>query len=139
MRSLNKDSDRVRVLMFGPHLNATSGISNVVNNWLEAGIKEKIELHYISTLKKFVPGRYVHKLTEAAVAYAILAVKTWRTVDICHIHMSSDMSFFRKWPIFEWAKLMKIKTIVHVHGSTIEEFCSQSNQKVKNMIIRAFQ
>jgi len=121
--------------MFGPHLNSTTGTANVVNNWIEVGLKDKIELHYISTLRNYVPGRYFTKFIDAAIAYVLFAIRTIRTVDIVHIHMSSHMSFFRKWAIFKWAKFMKIKTIVHIHGSNFEEFYNNGNSTVRGMII----
>jgi len=127
--------NRLRILMFGPHLNSTTGSANVVNNWLEAGLENKIELHYISTLKKSLPDRYANKFIDAVIAYLLLVIKTTtRKFDIVHINMSTHMSFFRKFFIFKWAKLMKIKTIVHIHGSKFKEFCNESNPFVKLMI-----
>jgi glycosyltransferase involved in cell wall biosynthesis len=128
--------DKLRILMLGPHLSAKGGSPNVVNNWIEAGIKDKIDLHYISTINDLSPKRYITKFLDAALAYILLTIKTLRIVDIVHIHMSSYMSFFRKWFIFTWAKLMKIKTIVHIHGSMFEKFYYCSNSVVKSMITK---
>ena len=66
VESTNKEFDvktgkKANVLMFGPHLNAMSGISNVVNNWIRVGIKDAVNLDCISTIDDCVPGQYVIK------------------------------------------------------------------------------
>ena len=124
--------------MFGPHLDATSGISNVVNNWIKAGIRERIELDYVSTLRKYVPRRYVRKFLDAAIAYVLLGIKTRQRVDIIHIHLSHGMSFFRKLIIFKAAKKKGIKTVVHLHGSMFYEFFNNSSPKIQKLIRNVF-
>jgi len=75
----------LRVVMVGLHPNTTSGVANVVNNWLEAGMKDEIELKYISTLRNFVPGRYLIKFMDAIFAYALFVLKAQGSFDIVHI------------------------------------------------------
>ena len=131
--------ERFTVLMFGPHLKATSGISNVVNNWIEAGIERQVNVYYISTLRHYVQGRYIHKIMNAMIAYIRLIIKTFGKIDIVHIHMSSNRSFYRKWFIYKWSKFRKIKTVIHLHGSEFQIFYHYANKPVKRMILEVFE
>ncbi|MFQ5444607.1 MAG: glycosyltransferase family 4 protein [Nitrospinales bacterium] len=136
--SSEKKTRKLRVLMFGPSRNYSGGISNVVNNWIETGIGEMIQLHYISTLEISVPGQYIFKIGNALKAYFHFIVHSRHPIDIIHIHMSSYMSFFRKWFIFKYSKWKNIKTIIHIHGSEFELFFNNSNGLVKRLIVNLF-
>ena len=120
--------------MFGPALSATSGISNVINNWIYVDIQRKIELRYVSTLDEFVPGQYYTKLLNGIRSY-LRYIRTKSTdYEIVHIHLSSAMSFYRKLVIFLIAKLRKDKVIIHLHGSEFEKFYKSSG-KIQSTII----
>ncbi len=125
---------RSRVLMFGPDLGATSGISNVVNNWLQAGLRDDVELEYISTLDNYVQGQYLIKTFNALRAYIIFFLKSFRHVDLVHIHLSFGMSFYRKLPILMYSKLRGFKTVIHLHGSSFMEFYEDGPTIQKKLI-----
>ena len=127
-------SNKYKVLMFGPGLKVMGGISSVVNGWIEAGIEQKLDLKYITTLQDGRPGRYLGKLSDALKAYSILLIEIMRPVDIVHIHLSSYMSFYRKLIIFWFVKKRKIKTIAHLHGSMFKEFYKNGSAIQKNLI-----
>lgn len=129
---------KLSVLMFGPNRFTTSGISNVVNNWIENGIGVMANIDYISTLENYVPGQYIIKIGNAVKAYFYLIVKSRQRIDIIHIHMSSYMSFFRKWFIFKYSKWKKLKTIIHIHGSEFDLFFNNSNRFIKKIIVDTF-
>ena len=74
---------KISVVMFGPNLKTTSGISNVINNWLECKIEEKVDLLYISTLNNYSPGRYIEKLLNAAVCYLHFIFLSKKNLDFC--------------------------------------------------------
>jgi glycosyltransferase involved in cell wall biosynthesis len=124
--------------MIGPHLKATSGISNVVNNWKEVGIGNDIRLQYISTLTNYVPGRYVNKVVDAVVASYQLFFTKSSNIDLVHIHLSHGMSFYRKLILYKIAKHKKNKVIIHLHGSEFELFFNTSNERRKKIIIKFF-
>ena len=124
--------------MFGPHLNATSGISSVVNKWLDAGLELNIDLEYISTLDEYVPKQYFKKTINALRSYKIFFIESLRSIDIVHLHMSVGMSFYRKFIIFWLAKSRSIKVVVHLHGSTFKEFYSGGNGLRKKLIQSIF-
>lgn len=128
-------SGKLNVLMVGPGLQATSGISNVVNNWLEAGLSDKLNLDYVSTLDEYVPGHYVVKFCNAVRSYCQVVAKSFGRVDILHIHLSSGMSFYRKLWIFWYAKLRRISVAVHLHGSEFKEFYDHGT-RIRRWLIR---
>ena len=123
------------VVMFGPDLNAKSGISNVINNWIENKIDNYIQLHYIATLKHCIPkSRYILKSLEAFKAYIVFFGKSFKKIDIVHIHFSDGMSVYRKIPIFLYSKLRKYKTIIHMHLGNLENFYYQGKDFNKRII-----
>lgn len=127
-------SPKPQVTMFGPSLAATSGISAVINNWIEAGIHDGIDLDYISTLDDYVPGQYFIKFKNGIRSYLRILTKKSSSVDIVHIHMSFGMSFYRKSIIFLIAKIKKYKVVVHLHGSRFKEFYEEGNGVQKKLI-----
>ena len=114
------------------------GISSVVNDWLEAGIDQKLNLKYISTLQDGRPGRYIGKFSDALRAYSRLFIEIMRPVDIVHIHLSSYMSFYRKLVIFWLARMRGVKTVVHLHGSMFREFYENGHTAQKKLITWVF-
>ena len=124
--------------MLGPGPNVMGGISSVVNDWLEAGIDQKLNLKYISTLQDGRPGRYIGKFSDALRAYSRLFIEIMRPVDIVHIHLSSYMSFYRKLIIFLFAKTRRIKIVVHLHGSMFREFYENGKTVQKKIITWMF-
>ena len=130
--------NKYKVLMFGPGPTVMGGISSVVNDWLEAGIEQKLNLKYISTLQDGKPGRYIGKLSDALKAYFKLLVEVIKPADIAHIHLSSYMSFYRKLIIFWLVKTRNIKTVVHLHGSMFREFYEDGKKFQKKLITWMF-
>lgn len=127
---------RPRVMMVGPNLLATSGISAVVNNWLDAGLEEEVDFHYLSTLTDYVPGHYLQKTIDALRAYYQFITDA-RKYDIVHIHVSSGMGFYRKLVILLIAGLKNTKVAVHLHGSVFREFYDNSSG-IQKLLIRYF-
>ncbi len=117
--------------MFGTGV--TGGITGVVNDWVEAGITKYVNLEYISTLNDIHSSKLT-KLIVAVVAYYKLLIKSFGSVDIVHIHLASNMSFYRKLIIFIIAKLCNIKTVVHLHGSEFKDFYNNSWSIQKELI-----
>ena len=125
----------IRVAMFGPKLSATSGISAVVNNWLAVGLDRGVDLDYIATLDEYVPGQAGRKLLNALRSYLTCLRVTRLSKDIAHIHVSSHMSFYRKLGIFLWCKINALPVVVHLHGSSFEEF-HDSGSSLQRFLIR---
>lgn len=129
--------NRLNILMIGPHLNSTGGIPNVVNNLIEAGLRNMVHLKYISTLKKYVPGRYIYKLLELLLACLLLILEKKKDIDIVHLHFSTGMSFYRKLILFKIAKFKKKRVVIHLHGSEFEAFFNLSG-RLRQRLIKYF-
>ena len=132
--SADAKKDGIRVRMFGPDLNATSGISAVVRNWQSVGFDSKVSLIYVSTLDSYVPGQYMKKVHNAFRSYLKCLGITRRNTDIVHIHVSSGMSFYRKLVIFLWARFRRVPVISHLHGSEFREFYASESVRRKKLI-----
>jgi len=129
--------ERLNVLMVGPGLDVAGGISAVVNHWLAAGLDERVTLRYIATLDGRDADRPARKLGSCARAYASFAREALtRTVDIVHVHLSTGASFYRKLGILEAARLRRLKTVVHLHGSRFMEFYAHGSRRRVRLIRR---
>ena len=127
-------SKNIRILMFGPDLNATGGIASVVNNWIASGLKDYIDLRYISTIDYNGDGQKCRKIFNALRAYYIYLFINKSEYDLVHLHLASRMSFYRKLIIFIIAKLKRDKIIVHLHGAEFEKFYFSGYKLRKSLI-----
>lgn len=103
---------RKKILMVGPDRGVHGGISAVVNEFYKAGLDDKVELKYISTMRE---GSKVKKALIAGRAYLDFLTKLgW--CDIVHVHFSSDSSFVRKSFFIKTAYKHGKKIVLHQHG-----------------------
>lgn len=108
----------IKVLMIGPDRSVHGGISGVVNNYYEAGLRQKIELCYIGTM---IEGSKLIKLLQAVKAYFHFLIKL-PGYDIVHVNMASDSSYYRKSVFIRTAFFCHKKIVIHQHGGNFEEF-----------------
>lgn len=108
----------IRVLMVGPDRSVHGGISGVVNNYYEAGLDQKIRLHYIGTM---VEGSKFRKLLKAAEAYVKFLTKL-PAYEIVHVNVASDNSYRRKAVFIRTAHFFHKKIVIHQHGGDFETF-----------------
>lgn len=123
--------DKINVLMFGPGVKG--GITGVVEDWAEAGITDRINMEYISTLEDSDSNKLT-KLKDAIYACVKLLSKALKDIDLVHIHLAGNMSFYRKLVIFMLAKLLSAKLIVHLHGSVFKDFYNSGGVVRKKLI-----
>ncbi|MCF6235456.1 MAG: glycosyltransferase family 4 protein [Gammaproteobacteria bacterium] len=125
---------KLKIVMLGAHPDATGGISTVVSNWIESGIKSLVDFDYISTLNENAPGHQALKLHQAIKAYFHFVIRCFKPIDIVHIHLSSYISFYRKLIFFTTAKFKQSKVIIHLHGSEFKVFYNSGNKLQKKLI-----
>ncbi len=122
-----------KILMIGPGRNVQGGISTVVNNYYDAGLDNKINVKFISTMEE---GNKFKKLLIMIKALLIHIITF--DYDILHVHMSSRASFYRKSIFINISKIYGKKIIIHMHGAEFEKFyryeCNESKQKYIKMI-----
>ena len=125
---------KIRVLMFGPSLNVTGGMTAVVNNWINSGIEGLVELNYISTIDYNEPGKYFKKLSNAIRSFIKYITTKSKNYDLIHIHLAYDMSFYRKLIIVIIGNFKNDLIFLHLHGSEFERFYKESGWLQKNLI-----
>ncbi len=124
-------NDKIRVLMVGPDRGVHGGISAMVNTYYDAGLKDRVELKYIGTMKE---GSKAGKLIVAVLAY-FRFLFSLKDSDIVHIHASSDSSFMRKSFFVRAAKRHGKKIVFHQHGGDfINYFENQISTKRQRYI-----
>ena len=133
MEKMNKK----KVIMLGPARSVHGGISAVVNSFYEAGIEQRIELHYIGTM---VDGSRFRKLLQVFYAYICFLFVLPR-YDIVHVNMASDASYYRKKIFIDTAFLFRKKIVIHEHGGNFRAFyghlTSKQQQNVKTTLNKA--
>ena len=108
----------MKVLMLGPDRSVHGGISQMVNNYYDSGLDQKVELRYIGTM---VEGSKFRKLLQAVWAYIRFCVHLGQS-RIVHVNMASDASYYRKSVFVRTARLCGKKLIIHQHGGDFETF-----------------
>lgn len=120
--------------MVGPSLDVHGGISGVVNNLINAGLKEKINLTYIGTMSE---GSKVHKLLVAAKAY-LKFICIVNKADIVHVNVASDNSYLRKSLFIKKAYKENKKIIIHQHGGDIINYYQGLSEAKKTRMKNIF-
>lgn len=109
--------------MFAGDFELNGGISFVILEYLKAGLHKKLDLFLIPTSRGrskvakifFFPAALVHTIRTITV----------KNIDICHLHVSQDGSFYRKLFVFWIAKILRCKVILQIHGSKFEKFMTR--------------
>jgi glycosyltransferase involved in cell wall biosynthesis len=135
---MGDDEKTIRVLMLGPGLCVTGGVSAVVNNWLEAGLSNMVRLEYIATLTESRAGLYPGTLADGLKAVLRFIGEIVQSYDLVHIHLSYGASFYRKLLFFLIARMSRKRTIIHLHGSRFQEFYDEAPAVVKRLISYMF-
>lgn len=111
--------------MIGADRSVHGGVSAVVNNFYKEGLDKKIELLYIGTM---VDGTKVRKLIRAFSSY-IRFLTVLPKMDILHVNMAADASFYRKKVFIDTAALFHKKILIHEHGGDFKSFYFNKNSE----------
>ena len=124
--------NKLRVIMIGPARNVHGGVSTMVNNYYDAGLDERINLTYISTM---VDGSILLKLLCAVWAYLRFLAYLPR-MNILHANMSSNASYYRKKIFVDTAAVFKKKIIIYFRGGDFQTFYHQKSIQSQGRIRR---
>lgn len=125
-------SDKIKVLMIGPDRGVHGGISALVNSYYEAGLQDRVELKYISTMKE---GSKLDKLMIAGLAFIKFMCSLGRC-DIVHVNCASDSSFMRKSYFIRYAKRRGKKVLLHQHGGDFVNYYNNELDEKKKCYVR---
>lgn len=110
----------MRVLMVGTSLDAPGGVASVLRTWREAGLFERMGVHYVATN---AGSGAAAKLGSALRAWgACAAAMLLGRAELVHVHTSSFSSFWRKTPVLACALLTGRRLVVSLHGGGFREF-----------------
>lgn len=110
----------MKIMMIGPSSNAKGGIATVINNFKLHFNHSTIDILYYTTWKE---GNLLQKIVHSLLTILKFPFYLKRhQINLVHIHVAQDGSFYRKSVLLIIAKLMKIQTILHVHASQFDEF-----------------
>lgn len=125
----------MKVVMIGADRSVHGGVSAVVNNYYKAGLDSKVELRYIGTM---VDGSRIKKLFKAIGAYFTFLLEL-RDMDILHVHMAADASFYRKKIFIDTAAFFHRRILIHEHGGDFKGFYyDRSTDKSRAKIRKTF-
>lgn len=126
---------KIRVLMVGPARNVKGGMTSVVNNYLDYGLQNEIELKYVESVND---KSKILKILSMIKGYIVFSFNIGK-YDVIHIHIASRMSTFRKIRYIKKAKAKNKKVIIHIHGAEYKQFYDKEcNEKQKKIIRDAF-
>lgn len=118
------------ILMIGADSNAKGGVSSVIKQF------ERVKWEYnVISLKTYIDANSFIKIVNFILSVIkLIWYLSFKSISLCHIHMSSRGSFMRKYIIFIICKMFNKKVIVHIHGAQFDIFYNEANMKLKNRI-----
>lgn len=127
----------MNVLMIGVDKTSVGGMLTVIENYLNSKkFCNDVNLHYIATvirankLKKITT--FISKIPE------IIKTIKGENIDIVHVHMAERGSVFREGFVILLAKRLGCKTVIHMHGATIEDWYYCQNRIVHKITRHIF-
>ena len=122
----------MNVLMIGVDKTSIGGMLTVAENYLHS--KEfcrRTNLIYIPTVIR--AGKMTKIITFLKVLPQIAVTIYKKQIDIVHIHMGERGSVFREGFVAWLAKRMGARTVIHMHGATIEEWYDRQKRPVQRI------
>ena len=122
----------MNVLMIGVDETSVGGMLTVIKNYLNSkAFCEDVNLHYIATV---IRAGKIKKIT-TFIGKIPEIVKTIRreNIDIVHVHMAERGSVFREGFVILLARRLGCKTVIHMHGSTIEKWYYRRSRIVQKI------
>jgi glycosyltransferase involved in cell wall biosynthesis len=129
-----KNFIKYKILMVGPDLDGLGGISRVIQTWKEIGMFSCYNI-------KFVPSVSDFKKNEAFF-YFINLFKFFfylcRGCELVYVHTALYKSLYRKLIFLFFSFMMKKRTILHIHPSTVKRYFSRLNRIERVIIFYVF-
>lgn len=127
----------MNVLMIGVDKTSVGGMLTVVENYLnDKEFCNQTNLNYIATV---IRSNKIKKITTfiRKIPQIIYIIRK-KKIDIVHVHMAERGSVFREGFVILLAKILGCKTLIHMHGATIEEWYKKQNFLIKKLTERIF-
>lgn len=127
----------MNVLMIGVDKKSLGGMLTVAENYMnDDEFKKRTNLIYIPTVTN---SNILFKILFFIKAFIkiILVIKV-KKIEIVHINMAEKGSVFREGLVLLISKALGCKTIIHMHGATIEEWYKRQKRSVKKFVYKIF-
>ena len=129
-----KKNTAKHTMMVGTALGNKGGIESVVRGYFDAGITNRLRIHYYPT---HCDGMRVEKIL-FYVKRLVKIITNMRQYRIVHVHTASIWSFRRLFPVILFAKMLHKKTVIHLHGAKFDIYYSQATNLEKFIIAYGF-
>jgi len=123
--------DKREVMMVGTDLKTKGGISSVVQGYCDAGIMERLGIHYYPTHRDGSRSDKVFFYMRGLFKIIINMPK----YDIVHIHTASWWSYRRLFFVILLAKILHKKIVIHIHGAKFDVYYNKAFS-IEKAIIR---
>ncbi|MBC1358842.1 glycosyltransferase family 4 protein [Listeria booriae] len=127
----------MRVLMFGPDPTTKGGIATVIANFKNHFKTVANDIFYLESWKE---GHLSKRILSSAKGIVTLPFQILtKKIDLVHIHIAQDGSYFRKAIAVRLTKLCRKKVLLHVHGSHFDMYHQESKPWLQRHLIRTLQ
>jgi glycosyltransferase involved in cell wall biosynthesis len=123
-----------RIVMLGTGFQTMGGISAVVNEYRHAGLFERFPVLYLPTHVDGSNRAKMHAVMVAWMRYMLLLL--CGRIALIHVHIASDASFWRKCLFIYPAMLLRVPSILHLHGAEFNRFYEKDCGAVTKAIVR---
>ncbi|MBC1457172.1 glycosyltransferase family 4 protein [Listeria newyorkensis] len=121
----------MRILMIGPDAKAKGGMATVIANFKQHFNSENHDIRYLTTWKE---GSLWTRMKATAMSILQIRLQIRReNIDIVHVHMAQDGSFFRKALLILQAK-KECAVVLHIHASQFDVFYKKSHPWIQKYI-----
>ena len=115
--------------MIGPSVESNGGVSAIIKQLIDSSKLKDC----ISTIETHKEGTRLYKFFIAVKAFLNFLLNA-PFVDIVHIHLSLRASLYRKFPFFLFSKVLKKKTVIHMHEGEFDSLYSQLSSYSKKLV-----
>ena len=122
------------ILMVGPALDVRGGISTLVCELLENGLRDHANVEYVASM---VDGSKPRKAVQAALAMANFRRRLGRC-DLVHIHISKGTSFYRKRLFARAAQSRGVPFILHEHDGEFRDAFEGGGERYRAQVRELF-
>ncbi|MBC2100062.1 glycosyltransferase family 4 protein [Listeria booriae] len=124
----------MRILMFGPDHETKGGIATVIANFKSHFKSSRNAMFYLESWKEgSLFRRTMYSIR--GLAYLPFYIKK-KNIDVVHIHMAQDGSYFRKALATSIAKRSGAKVLLHIHGSHFDQYHQESRPGLQKHLLK---
>ncbi|MBC6298734.1 glycosyltransferase family 4 protein [Listeria booriae] len=124
----------MRILMFGPNHETKGGIATVIANFRD---HFHSDAHTMFHLESWKEGSLWKRTFHSARGLFLLPFQIKKNrIDMVHIHMAQDGSYFRKAIATRLAKWSGAGVLLHIHGSHFDQYHQESAPWLQKNLIQ---